>query len=197
VLLSDEPSRREEAEALYRRVLVLDPDNVQALCNFALQRIKASSGLDEAEAMCRRALVLVSDGVRALDVLGNILTQDPERLDEAEQVLRRALEIEPDNSSPQASLCVCLSARGGAGDMAEALQLCQQAVAGAASEGAEARVNALAAHGIVLVRSGDAVAARAKLVEAQGLAVSAGAGCKDNHYFTDLGLLLEQHTPHS
>jgi Flp pilus assembly protein TadD len=129
--------------------------------------------------------VLVADGVVALKMLGYILTKDPERLDEAEQVLRRAREIEPGSSSPQASLGVCLSAYGSAGDMAEALQLCQQAVAGAALEGAEARANALAAHGIVLVRSGDAVAARAKLVGAQGLAV-------DNLYFTDLSLLLEQ-----
>ena len=193
-LHSEAPGRRDEAARFYRRALEAEPEHENTLFNFAqlLMMSREPSELSEAEALCRRVLVLVYEEyeVDVLDVLGYILSKDPERLDEAVQVLRRAQEIEPDNSSPQASIAVCLSARGGAGDLAEALQLCQQAVAGAALEDAGAHANALLAHGIVLVRSGDAVAARAKLVEAQGLDVIVAVA---NPYFTDLSLLLEQH----
>jgi len=129
--------------------------------------------------------VLEPNNVTRLDTLGYILSKDPERLDEAEQVLRRALRIEPKSFSALAGVGVFLSARGGAGDLSEALRLCQQAVAVAASEGRIARADALGAHGIVLLRSGDAVAARTRLAEAQVL-----DAC--NTYVTELSLLLEQ-----
>ena len=190
-LLSDEPGGREEAEALYRRALAVDPDDVFTLNNLANLLSGEPNDREEAEALIRRALVLEPNKVTRLDTLGYILSKDPERLDEAEQVLRRALEIEPNNAFALASVGVLLSARGGAGDLSEALRHCQQAVVAAASKGTQdkriAHAHTLAAQGIVLLRSGDAVAARARLAGAQVMEMD--ASCV---HVIDLSVLLEQ-----
>ena len=60
-----------------------------------------------------------------------------------------------------------VAARGGSGVTTEALQLCERAAKSATTPRDEA--HALAATGIVLLRSGDAAAAREKLAEAQAL----------------------------
>ena len=104
--------------------------------------------------------------VHALNSLAYNLSKEPGGLAEAEQLLRRALEIEPNYCFPLGNLGVVLSARGGAGAMSEALQLCERAAKAAVAQ--RAKAHALAALGIVLLRSGDAAAAREKLAEALG-----------------------------
>ena len=145
-------------------MLAVEPDDTDGLYNLALLLRKEPRGRQEAEALFRRVLVLKPNSVRTLIALGSTLSKDPERTCEAEQVSRRALEIEPESCIALAGVGVFLSARVGAGDLAEALQLCQQAVAGAASKKKSWRASTLAALGIVLVRSGELVAAREPLL---------------------------------
>ena len=184
LLLEKQLGGREEAEALNRRALVVDPDNFYVLNNLAVLLSKEPSGHEEAEALCRRALVLAPDDLDVLDALGYLLAKDPERLAEAEQLLRRTLEIDPHYCWALGDLGVVVSARGGAGALAEALQLCERA-AGAAAE-KDAHAHASATLGIVLLRGGDAAAARQKLADARRLDASCVLAA-------DLDLLLQRH----
>ena len=93
--------------------------------------------------------------------------------------------IEPGLTWALGYLAVVLAARGDAGALEEAMQLCERARTAAVGKDVDIRAHVTAALGIVLLRSGDAVAARAKLAEAQGLDV-------DLPYLTDLSILLEQ-----
>ena len=184
LLLEKQLGGREEAEALNRRALVVDPDNFYVLNNLAVLLSKEPSGHEEAEALCRRALVLAPDDLDVLDALGYLLAKDPERLAEAEQLLRRTLEIDPHYCWALGDLGVVVSARGGAGALAEALQLCERA-AGAAAE-KDAHAHASATLGIVLLRGGDTAAARQKLADARRLDASCVLAA-------DLDLLLQRH----
>ena len=92
-LLSTEPGGREEAKALYRQALVVEPDKVNALCNLANLLSKEPSGREEAEALYRRALVLEPDDVDTLNRLGRFLSMDLERLDEAERSKQSTCEL--------------------------------------------------------------------------------------------------------
>jgi hypothetical protein len=94
------------------------------------------------------------------------LSKDSERLAEAEELLRRALMIEPGLTWALGYLAVVLATRGDAGALEEAKQLCEWARTAAAGEDVDTRAHVTAALGIVLLRSGDAAAAREKLDEA-------------------------------
>ena len=92
--------------------------------------------------------------------------------------------IEPGSTWVLGYLAAVLAARGDAGALEEAMQLCKRARTAAAGEEVDIRAHVTAALGIVLLRSGDAAAAREKLDEAREL---------DTHSLVaaDLGLLLE------
>ena len=116
--------------------------------------------------------------------LGYFLSKDSERLAEAEELLRRALMIEPGLTWALGYLAVVLAARGDAGALEEAMQLCKRARTALAGGTLASRAHVTAALGIVLLRSGDSATAREKLDEAREL---------DTHseVAADLGLLLE------
>ena len=92
--------------------------------------------------------------------------------------------IEPGLTWALGYLAVVLAARGDAGALEEAMKLCERARTAAVGNSVGLRAHVTAAHGIVLLRSGDAAAAREKLDEAREL---------DTHSLVaaDLGLLLE------
>ena len=117
--------------------------------------------------------------------LGYLLSKGAERLAEAEELLRRALMIEPGLTWALGYLAVVLSARGDAGALEEAMQLCERARSALAGGTLASRAHVTASLGSVLLRSGDAAAAREKLDEAREL---------DTHSLVaaDLGLLLER-----
>jgi Flp pilus assembly protein TadD len=157
---------------------------VNTLCNLADLLSKEPGGRGEAEVLFRRALVLEPGHVNTLNVLGYLLSKDPERLAEAGELLRRALVIQPEYCWALGNLAVVLAARGDAGALEEAMQLCKRARTALAGGTLASRAHVAAALGIVLLRSGDAAAAREKLDEAREL---------DTHseVAADLGLLLE------
>ena len=125
--------------------------------------------------------------MRALHNLANYLSKDPGGLAEAEQFLRRVLEIKPNYCWPLGNLGVVLSARGGVGAMAEARQLCERAAEAAVEQ--REKAHASAALGIVLLRSGDAAAAREKRAEA--LRFGVGGLVAKPRLVADLSRLLE------
>ena len=155
----------EEAIALHRKALVLQPEDANAMHNLAFMLEKQPGGFTEAEELYRRALMQDPCHIKSLNRLGHLLSMDPERLDEAEQLLRRSLAADPDNTLTGPYLGVVLSARGSAGALAEALQLCERPVASITL--GIIRAHKAAALGIVLLRHGDTAAARKKLDEAR------------------------------
>ena len=76
MLLSKEPSGCKEAEALYRRVLVMTSDDLVTLCNLADLLSKEPSGREEAEALYRRALAVDPDHVSTLNNLAYTLSEE-------------------------------------------------------------------------------------------------------------------------
>ena len=90
--------RIEEAERSYRRVLVKNPRNVDALRLLALIAAQADRP-DDAEVLLQKAIEIAPDFMLALLDLARLF-RDQERLREALEVLDRALALEPIN--PQA-----------------------------------------------------------------------------------------------
>ena len=207
-LLSKEPSGCEEAEVLFRRAMILEaeePDggwNTVATSNLARMLSKEPSRRKEAETLFRQVLVQREECealllARGLNSLGHFLSRDPEQLDEAEQLLRRSLAIKHGSPSTPMLLGVMLSVRGSADALAEARQLCEGAVKVASEAKANSRgradcAHALAALGIVLLRSGDAAAARDKLDESkQAQTKHFGRDRYPNSMMKELDLMLK------
>ncbi|MBP8926833.1 MAG: tetratricopeptide repeat protein, partial [Pseudomonadales bacterium] len=87
--------RVEEAERCFRRVLLADPRNVDALRMLAMIALEAGKAAD-AERLLRRALALAPDYQVALIDLGRLL-KDQDRFEEAIGCFRQALHLNPDN----------------------------------------------------------------------------------------------------
>ncbi len=90
--------RLAEAEALYRRILEIDPNNAGACNNLGL--ILAPI---QAEPLFRRAIELKSDYVDALTNLGNLYLNRGE-LGEATECFKTALTFSPDSSASRSGL---------------------------------------------------------------------------------------------
>ena len=93
-LLDEEPSGREEALALYRRALVVDPNYVLALNSLAYFLSKEPGGLAEAEQLLRRALEIEPNYCFPLGNLGVVLSArgGAGAMAEALQLCERAAE---------------------------------------------------------------------------------------------------------
>ncbi len=84
--------RLEDAEALYRHVLVVRPESVRAWVN--LGNVAADQGRRaEAEASYRRALEMAPDDADALNNLAWLLLAERTRLEEAEALAARAARL--------------------------------------------------------------------------------------------------------
>lgn len=103
-------TRLDEAERLYRRVIQLQPNFVDAHNNLGAA-LRASGRMDEAVASYRRAIELKPDHVYAHNNLGLAL-QRLERLDEAVTAFRQAVSLKPDYADGHANLGAALEAKG-------------------------------------------------------------------------------------
>ena len=83
-----------EAENLYRSILKVHPENLDALNNLG-NILENQNKLDEAEASYRKAIELKPDLLEAGYNLGNTLLK-LERLNEAEASFKKVLELKPD-----------------------------------------------------------------------------------------------------
>ena len=112
------------AEALYRQILLVRPDHVQAQSNLGL--IMADQGrLDEAVAHYRCALVLKPDYAEAHNNLGNALKAQG-KLDEAVSAFQRALALKPNFAEAHNNLGNAFQAQG---KLDEAVSVYQRALA--------------------------------------------------------------------
>jgi len=92
--------RLQEADALYRQVLIVRPESVRAWVN--LGNVTADQGqLENSEAAYRRALELSTDDRDALNNLAWLLLKEGTRLEEAEALATRAAK-EPGPDRPLA-----------------------------------------------------------------------------------------------
>jgi len=89
--------QHKQAEAIYRRILHRDPDDVDALRLLGVSRVKRDH-FDEGAACFRRAVALAPDFMKAWVNLGAALCEQ-QKFDEAESAFLSALELQP--ASPQ------------------------------------------------------------------------------------------------
>jgi tetratricopeptide (TPR) repeat protein len=115
--------RADEAEAAFRRALVIEPDKADVLTDLG-SALVALNRTDEAIATYRRVLDGDSTHANALINLGGVL-RDAGRLDEAIELLRRAVEILPGQAMAHFNLGLALRD----GDQAAALVALGDAVA--------------------------------------------------------------------
>ena len=109
-----------EAEAEYRRVLGVTPENVDALHFLGVLRHQQGS-TDEGVDLVQRALTLAPEYVDAWSNLGNLFKESA-RLDGAEAAYRRALALDDRHAAAWNNLGVVLRARGQAAEAVEALR---------------------------------------------------------------------------
>jgi tetratricopeptide (TPR) repeat protein len=109
--------RLSEAEGLYRRVLRLSPDHVQALFNLGLVRVR-QGGLDDAVALFVRALKQKPDFAEAHNALGIVLRTGG-REQEALAHYAAALAINPDYAEVENNIGLALQAGGRHADALE------------------------------------------------------------------------------
>ena len=98
------------AEADYRSILVLAPDNPIALANLATIEMQAGK-LDAAEQHITAAVKQTPDDAYNLSTLGNLKYQQG-KYDEALDILSRAAQLDPNNPEIQNFLGVTLSHKG-------------------------------------------------------------------------------------
>jgi tetratricopeptide (TPR) repeat protein len=91
--------QNEAAEAQFRKVLELNPDNAQALNYLGYMFADRGVRLDEAQKMISRALELEPDNGAFLDSLGWVYFRE-NRLDDAEHALTRALSRSETGQDP-------------------------------------------------------------------------------------------------
>lgn len=122
--------RWEEAAALYREALSIDPKSVAAAGNFAILRknqfneVRDPALLDQAVDLCKRALAAEPDHALLLNIQG-VLLKKLGRYDEAIQTFTRAISIDPMRAAPRNNLGVIQAL---AGDLTAAEETFRQAV---------------------------------------------------------------------
>ena len=109
-LQHQQAGRLQAAEQIYRQVLELHPDNVDAHNKLGIA-LKARGSLDEAIACYQHALELQPDFAEAQYNLGNALLAQ-KKFDEAIACYRRALELKPDFAAAQINLGTTLQGQG-------------------------------------------------------------------------------------
>lgn len=91
--------RVDAAEEQYRKVLVADPDNVEAMRRLALTLQENGKDAQEAETLVERVVELVPDDVQAWLQLGALRANENRRYEAAEQAFSKALELMPESAS--------------------------------------------------------------------------------------------------
>lgn len=113
--------RLEDAEVLYRRVLAVNPSEIDALRLLGVLRFQRGDGT-EAQQWLHKALRVAPAHAKAHDNLGFVLS-GLGQLDAALVALRRAVELEPRNSSFLFNLANLLTTMQRLDDAAEVLKL--------------------------------------------------------------------------
>lgn len=104
--------KRDKAEASFRKVVALSPQNASVLNNLAmLLADQDGKGLAEAEQLARRATQLSPEDPNLLDTLA-IVSLRRDRLEEAARAIERAIRLEPSNPAWRLTHADILEAKG-------------------------------------------------------------------------------------
>ncbi len=123
--------KSDEAEAVFRDALQLQPDSAPVLNYLGYMNADRNVRVEEALALIEKAVALDPENGAYLDSLGWALYRS-NRLDAAEQIVRKALAKQADNAVILDHLGDILKARG---RVSEALQSWQKALEGEDEEG--------------------------------------------------------------
>jgi len=102
--------RMHEAELIYRQILQVKPDMVEAYFNLGLA-LKDQNKLDDASACFGQVVRMRPDAVEAQLVLGNVF-KDQGRLREAIACYQRVLQLQPENADAHINLGSALQEQG-------------------------------------------------------------------------------------
>jgi predicted O-linked N-acetylglucosamine transferase (SPINDLY family) len=102
--------RLAEAEAIYRQILLQQPNHAEAYTNLAMV-LYGKGQLEEAIAACRQAVRLRPDSAGAHSNLGNAL-QSKGQLEEAITCFRQAIRLKPDFAGAHSNLGNALKDKG-------------------------------------------------------------------------------------
>lgn len=92
--------RYEEAEAAYRRVIELDPENAYPWNNLGTLMMQYANRIQESEAAFRQAIKLDPDLLGPWVNLGNLLRDHLARYEDAEAAYRQAIKVDPKEATP-------------------------------------------------------------------------------------------------
>jgi superkiller protein 3 len=90
---AQEAENYSQAEAIYRRIIQLEPNNAKAYYKLCYV-LKDQNKLDDAVAACQKSITLNTNDAQTYFVLGNVL-RDQKQLEEALKSYRRAIELDP------------------------------------------------------------------------------------------------------
>jgi len=94
--------RVDEAETLYRKVLALEPNNVEALNNLAWILAERRGRYSEALTLADRGIQLSPRNIHLYDTRGTILCNMPGRVSDAVSDFKMCLDLAPQGSKPYA-----------------------------------------------------------------------------------------------
>lgn len=100
----------EEAEAAYRRAVILAPSSITALCALA-ELLATTERYEEAVTVYQAALLIDPSSLSTLNALGAAL-QAAGHLDEAIETYRRMQSLDPDNAVAHSNIGSALQAQG-------------------------------------------------------------------------------------
>lgn len=111
----------DEAEALYRRAIEVDPNHATNLGNYALLLTDVRNAYDEAEALYRRAIEAGPKDANNLGNYANFLWQVRKSYDEAKALYAQAIEVDPSHANNLGNYAIFLERVRKSHDEAEAL----------------------------------------------------------------------------
>ncbi len=97
-----------QAEAIYRRIIQLEPNNAKAYYKLCYVLDDQNNKLDDAVAACRKSIALNSNNAETYYLLGYVLKRQG-KLEEAIAAYRQAIELDPKDAAPYKGLGNALS----------------------------------------------------------------------------------------
>jgi superkiller protein 3 len=104
---AQETGNYSQAEAIWRQVIRIDPNNANAYYNLGIA-LRRQKKLDEAVAAYRQAIALNPKDAKAYNNLGNVL-YDQKKLDEAVAAYRQAIALNPKDAKAYNNLGIVLA----------------------------------------------------------------------------------------
>ena len=120
---AQEAENYSQAEAIYRRIIQLEPNNAEAYYKLCYV-LDDQNKLDDAVAACRKSIALNSNNAETYYLLGYVLHRQG-KLEEAIAAYRQAIQLDPKSAAAYNGLGIALSDQG---KLEEAIAAYRQAI---------------------------------------------------------------------